>query len=68
MKVGDLVKNKSTGQLSVVIGVGKAESTTWITLYDAPRVTRYLGASTETVYHAEYFEVVSPTKEQEDDN
>ena len=60
MKIGDLVRNRSTGQLSVVTGVGKAELTTWLTLYD--------GSNGQTVYHAVYFEVVSPTKEQEDAN
>ena len=60
MKIGDLVRNRSTGQLSVITGVGKAELTTWLTLYD--------GSNGQTVYHAEYFVVVSPTKEQEDAN
>jgi len=55
-----LVRNRSTGQLSVITGVGKAELTTWLTLYD--------GSNGQTVYHAVYFEVVSPTKEQEDAN
>ena len=55
MKVGDLVRNISSGQLSVVTGVGKTELTTWLTLYD--------GSNGQTVYHAEYFVVVSPTKE-----
>ena len=60
MKIGDLVRNRSTGQLSVITGVGKAELTTWLTLYD--------GSNGQTVYHAVYFEVVSPTKEQEGAN
>ena len=51
MKIGDLVRNISSGQLSVVTGVGKAESTIWLTLYD--------GSNGQTVYHAEYFEVIS---------
>ena len=60
MKIGDLVRNISSGQLSVITGVGETELTTWLTLYD--------GSNGQTVYHAEYFVVVSPTKEREDAN
>jgi hypothetical protein len=53
MQVGDLVISKATGELSVVTGVGNSILNVWITLYE----------SGDTVYHAEYFEVISSAKD-----
>lgn len=55
MQVGDLVKNKSTGDLAIVTGIGGSELKMWITL--SPVRGSKLGK--DIVYHAEYFEVVS---------
>ena len=54
MKVGDLVKNKATGKLSIVTGVGNSTLNVWITLDE----------SEEVVYHAEYFEVISLARKE----
>ena len=56
MRVGDLVKSKTTGDLSIVTGVGQADNKMWITLRP---VTPKCELGTGIVYHAEYFEVVS---------
>jgi len=55
MQVGDLVKNKATGDLSIVTGVGGSGKAMWLTLFS----TRYNILGKDVVYHAEYFEVVS---------
>ena len=55
MQVGDLVKNKSTGDLAIVTGVGGVEGKVWLTLMP----TRGSKLGKDIVYHAEYFEVIS---------
>tara|TARA_A100001515_G_scaffold107243_1_gene88037 strand:+ start:2166 stop:2345 length:180 start_codon:yes stop_codon:yes gene_type:complete len=55
MQVGDLVKNKATGDLAIVTGIGGSELKMWITL--SPVRGSKLGK--DIVYHAEYFEVIS---------
>ena len=55
MKVGDLVRNRSTGDLAIVTGVGTNSTKMWVTL--SPTRGSKLGK--DIVYHAEYFEVVS---------
>lgn len=54
MSVGDLVRNRVTGCLYIVTGVGGGEQKKWITLH----------GTEEVVYHAEYFEIVSSAKEE----
>ena len=56
MKIGDLVKNTATGELSIVTGVGEQDAKMWITLQP---VLEKSGLGEGIVYHAEYFEVVS---------
>jgi hypothetical protein len=63
MQVGDLVKNKATGDIALVTGTGGDESKMWITL--SPIRGSKLGG--EIVYHAEYFEVISEVKEVSDE-
>lgn len=53
VEVGDLVRNRVTGCLYIVTGVGGDELKMWITLY----------GTNDIVYHAEYFEVISSAKE-----
>ena len=53
VEVGDLVRNRVTGCLHIVTGVGGDELKMWITLY----------GTNDIVYHAEYFEVISSPKE-----
>jgi hypothetical protein len=55
MKVGDLVKNKASGKLYVVNGVGDKALNIWITLTP---VGDY-GPREEVVYLSQYFELVS---------
>ena len=55
MQVGDLVKNRATGDIAIVIGIGGVEGKMWLTL--SPTRDRKLGK--DIVYHAEYFEVIS---------
>ena len=55
MQVGDLVRNKSTGDLAIVTGVGGGDTKMWVTL--SP--TRGSNLGPHAVYHAEYFEVIS---------
>ncbi len=54
MQVGDLVRNKATGNMFVVTGVGTEDGKKCITVFHRLHPT--------TVYHAEFFEVVSPKK------
>ena len=56
MNVGDLVRNKATGELSLVTGVGEQDAKEWITLQPVLEKSK-LGEG--VVYHAEYFEIVS---------
>ena len=55
MKVGDLVRNKASGKLYVVNGVGAGDLKIWITLSPvgdySPRE--------DVVYLSQYFELVS---------
>ena len=60
MQVGDLVKNKSTGDLAVVTGVGSVEGKMWLTL--SPTRGSKLGK--DIVYHAEFFEVISEARNE----
>ena len=63
MQVGDLVKNKATGDIALVTGTGGDETKMRITL--SPIRGSKLGS--EIVYHAEYFEVISDAKEVSDE-
>ena len=58
MRVGDLVRNKATGDLAIVTGVGGKGKTLWLTLCPA----RYNIFGKDIVYHADYFEVISEAK------
>ena len=64
MKVGDLIRNKATGELAIVTGVGEKELKLWITL--APLYMKSAYLYEHTVYFASYFEVIS--EHQGDDN
>ena len=55
MGIGDLVKNKATGDLAIVTGVGGVEGKMWLTLIP----TRGSKLGKDIVYHAEYFEVIN---------
>ena len=55
MKVGDLVRNKASGKLYVVNGVGDGDLNIWITL--SP-VGQY-NPREDVVYLSQYFELVS---------
>ena len=55
MQVGDLVKNRATGDIALVTGVGGVEGKMWLTLLP----TRGSKLGKNIVYHAEYFEVLS---------
>jgi hypothetical protein len=59
MQVGDLVRNRATGRMFVVTGIGTEDAKKWITVFHPWHPN--------TVYHAEYFEVVSPKKGGEND-
>ena len=56
MKIGDLIRNKLTGELSVITGVGEQKTKSWITLQPVLASSK-LGEG--IVYHAEFFEVIS---------
>ena len=56
MKVGDLVRNKATGKLYVVNGVGDGELNIWITLSPVGKYS----PREDIVYLSQYFELVSP--------
>tara|TARA_Y100001972_G_C7572001_1_gene287063 strand:- start:670 stop:849 length:180 start_codon:yes stop_codon:yes gene_type:complete len=58
MRVGDLVRNKATGDLAIVTGTGGNETTMWLTLIP----TRGSKLGKDIVYHSEYFEVISEAK------
>ena len=59
MQIGDLVKNKATGELGIVTGVGEEDTKRWVTL--APvKTTGAMGE--DIVYHAEYFDIISEHK------
>ena len=60
MQVGDLVKNKATGDLAIVTGIGGNETKMWVTL--SPTRGSKLGPG--IVYHAEYFEVISEARNE----
>ncbi len=55
MQVGDLVRNKTTGDLAIVTGVGGSDIKMWLSLSPI-RGSKFVK---DIVYHAEYFEVVS---------
>ena len=55
MKVGDLVKNKASGKLYVVNGVGDGDLNIWVTLSPVGEV----GLKEDVVYLSQYFELVS---------
>lgn len=59
MKAGDLVRNRSTGELAIVRNRGEGELAIWMTLipFKSNLIDR------DIIYLAEYFEVVSPAKE-----
>ena len=61
MRIGDLVKNKATGDLAIVTGIGGDELKMWVTL--SPTRGSKLGK--DIVYHAEYFEVISEATGEE---
>ena len=61
MKVGDLVRNKATGELAIVTGRGKGELQIWMTLI--PFKNGVLAK--DIVYLAEYFELVSEAQAEE---
>ena len=61
MKAGDLVRNKTTGELAIVHSRGAGELAIWMTLI--PFKANFIDR--DIVYLAEYFEVVSPAKENE---
>ena len=58
MQVGDLVRNKSTGDIALVTGVG-GDPVAWLTL----KPIRGRSYDSSTVYHAAYFEVISQAQE-----
>jgi hypothetical protein len=58
MQIGDLVRNKATGDIALVTGIGGDEAKMWVTL--SPMRGSKLGK--DIVYHAEYFEVISEVK------
>jgi hypothetical protein len=61
MRIGDLVRNRATGDIALVTGVGGQDPTLWLTL----KPIRGINYNSGTVYHAEFFEVISQV--QEDD-
>ena len=61
MEVGDLVRNKSTGDLAIVTGVGGDDAKMWLSLSPV-RGSKF---GKDIVYHAEYFEVVSESVNRE---
>lgn len=66
MKVGDLVRNKATGDLAVIIDVGKGDVKIWMRLL--PVGTNEGMIDRDHVYLSDYYEVISEsTAENEDD-
>ena len=57
LKTGDLVRNKSTGTLYLVTGVGDGQMSIWILLTEVGESNR--GGNNDIVYLAQYFELVS---------
>ena len=55
-----MVKNKTTGDLAIVTGVGGDELKMWVTL--SPTRGSKLGK--DIVYHAEFFEVISEAQNE----
>jgi hypothetical protein len=60
MQVGDLVKNKATGDLAIVTGIGDVEDKMWLTLMP----TRGSKLGKDIIYHAEFFEVISEARNE----
>ena len=58
MKVGDLVRNKATGKLYVVNGVGDGDLNIWITLSPVGKYS----PREDVVYLSQYFELVSEAR------
>ena len=63
MKIGDLVRNRATGDIALVTGIGGAEAKMWLTLL--PTKGGKLGE--DIVYHAEFFEVVCEAEGEDTD-
>ena len=59
MKAGDLVRNKTTGELAIVQSRGEGELAIWMTLI--PLKSNLI--ERDIVYLAEYFELVSEAGE-----
>ncbi len=57
LKTGDLVRNKATGNLYLVTGVGDGEMSVWITLTEVGESSR--GRNNDIVYLSQYFKLVS---------
>ena len=57
LKIGDLVRNKSTGTLYLVTGVGDGEMSIWIMLTEVGESNR--SGNNDIVYLSQYFELVS---------
>jgi hypothetical protein len=57
LKIGDLVRNRSTGTLYLVTGVGDDEMSIWIMLTEVGESSR--GGNNDIVYLSQYFELVS---------
>ena len=60
LKTGDLVRNKTTGTLYLVTGVGDGEMAVWITLTEVGESSS--SRNNEIVYLSQYFELVSEAK------
>ena len=58
MKVGDLVRNKATGELAIVKQRGEGDLAIWMTLISIDGNV----PGEDIVYLAEYFELVSEAK------
>jgi len=57
LKTGDLVRNKATGTLYIVTGVGDGELSVWITLTEVGESNGH--GNNDIVYLSQYFELVS---------
>ena len=57
LKTGDLVRNKATGTLYIVTGVGDGELSVWITLTEVGESSGH--GNNDIVYLSQYFELVS---------
>jgi len=55
-RVGDLVRNKATGNLYIVTGVGDGELSVWICLTEVGESAAFRN---DIVYLSQYFELVS---------